>query len=64
MLHEGEIQTRRAKKISLLARTVPNMLHTFQAGSILVTPIDRSDVMMAVALVGIENADRRVGSDR
>ena len=54
MLHEGEIQTRRAKKISLLARTVPNMLHTFQAGSILVTPIDRSDVMMAVALAALK----------
>jgi phosphate acetyltransferase len=54
VLHEGEIQTRRAKKISLLARTVPNMLHTFQAGSILVTPIDRSDVMMAVALCALK----------
>ena len=64
MLHEGEIQTRRAKKISLLARTVPNMLHTFQAGSILVTPIDRSDVLMAVALTASEDANRRVGSNR
>jgi phosphate acetyltransferase len=54
VLHEGEIQIRRAKKISLLARTVPNMLHTFQAGSILVTPIDRSDVMMAVALSALK----------
>jgi phosphate acetyltransferase len=54
VLHEGEIQSRRAKKISLLARTVPNMLHTFQAGSILVTPIDRSDVMMAVALSALK----------
>jgi len=54
VLHQGEIQTRRAKKISLLARTVPNMLHTFQAGSILVTPIDRSDVMMAIALSALK----------
>jgi phosphate acetyltransferase len=38
----------------MLARTVPNMLHTFQAGSILVTPIDRSDVMMAVALSALK----------
>ena len=30
------------------------MLHTFQAGSILVTPIDRSDVMMAVALSALK----------
>ena len=54
VLHEGEIQTRRVKKISMLARTVPNMLHTFQAGSILVTPIDRSDVMMAAALSALK----------
>jgi phosphate acetyltransferase len=54
VLHEGEIQTRRANKISLLARTVPNMLHTFQAGSILVTPIDRSDVIMAIALSALK----------
>jgi phosphate acetyltransferase len=54
VLHEGEIQTRRVKKINVLARTVPNMLHTFQAGSILVTPIDRSDVMVAVALSALK----------
>ena len=54
VLHEGEIQTRRVKKISVLARTVPNMLHTFQAGSILVTPVDRSDVIMAVALAALK----------
>ena len=29
VLHDGEIQTRRVKKISVLARTVPNMLHVF-----------------------------------
>jgi phosphate acetyltransferase len=54
ILHEGEIQTRRVKKIAVLARTVPNMLHTFQAGSILVTPVDRSDVIMAVALAALK----------
>jgi phosphate acetyltransferase len=54
VLHDGEIQTRRVKKISVLARTVPNMLHVFQAGSILVTPVDRSDVIMAVALAALK----------
>ena len=38
----------------MLARTVPNMLHTFQAGTILVTPVDRSDVIMAVALAALK----------
>jgi phosphate acetyltransferase len=50
VVHAGEIATRRAKKITLLARTVPNLLDTLVAGSILVTPGDRADVVLAVAL--------------
>jgi phosphate acetyltransferase len=50
VIHEGEILTRRAKKISLLARTVPNLLSALGAGSILITPADRADVAIAVAL--------------
>jgi len=53
IVHEGEIQTRRAKKITLLARTVPNLVDTLVAGSILVTPGDRADVVLAVALAAI-----------
>ncbi len=50
ILHEGEIMTRRVRKISLLARTVPNLVHTLRAGSILLTPGDRTDVVLLVAL--------------
>ncbi|MEI9935780.1 MAG: phosphate acetyltransferase [Pseudomonadota bacterium] len=53
VVHQGEIMTRRAKKITLLARTVPNLVHTLVAGSILVTPGDRADVVLAVALAAI-----------
>jgi len=53
IVHEGEIMTRRAKKITMLARTVPNLLDTLVAGSILVTPGDRADVVLAVALAAI-----------
>jgi phosphate acetyltransferase len=53
VVHEGEIMTRRAKKITLLARTVPNLVDTLVAGSILVTPGDRADVVLAVALAAI-----------
>jgi phosphate acetyltransferase len=49
-LHEGEIATRRVKKVSLLARTVPNLLGTLTPGSVLITPGDRSDVVLAVAM--------------
>ena len=50
IVHRGEIMTRRAKKITMLARTVPNLVDTLVAGSILVTPGDRADVVLAVAL--------------
>jgi phosphate acetyltransferase len=50
ILLEGEIATRRVKKISLLARTVTNLAPTMSAGSILITPGDRTDVVMLVAL--------------
>jgi phosphate acetyltransferase len=53
IVHEGEIKTRRAKKITLLARTVPNLIDTLVAGSILVTPGDRADVVLAVAMAVI-----------
>jgi phosphate acetyltransferase len=49
-LHEGEISTRRVKKVNLLARTVPNLLGTLTPGSVLITPGDRSDVVLAVAM--------------
>ncbi|HYQ28856.1 MAG TPA: phosphate acetyltransferase, partial [Polyangiaceae bacterium] len=53
VVHQGDIMTRRAKKITMLARTVPNLIDTLVAGSILVTPGDRADVVLAVALAAI-----------
>lgn len=49
-VHEGEIATRRVKKMSVLANTVPNLLGALTAGSLLITPGDRSDVLLAVAM--------------
>jgi phosphate acetyltransferase len=53
VIHEGELLTRRAKKISLIARTVPNSVHTFAPGAILITPADRSDVILGVAMAAL-----------
>jgi len=50
VLHEGETTLRRVRRISLLARTVPNLVHTMTAGSILITPADRADVVVLTAL--------------
>jgi phosphate acetyltransferase len=53
ILNTGEIYQRRVKSTHLLARTVPNMLHTFAAGSLLLTPGDRTDVIIAVSMAAL-----------
>ena len=50
IVHEGEITTRRVKKVTVLANTVPNLLGALTPGSVLITPGDRSDVILAVAM--------------
>jgi phosphate acetyltransferase len=53
IMHPGEIHSRRVKRSMLLARTVPNLIHTLQPGSLLVTPCDRSDVVLLVAMAAL-----------
>ena len=53
ILNAGEIHHRRVKTIHLLARTVPNMLHTLVPGTLLLTPGDRNDVIIAVAMAAL-----------
>src|SRR5262249_19806376 len=49
----GEMENRRVKSTSLLARTVPNLLHTLTPGAMLVTPADRTDVILAVSMAAL-----------
>lgn len=56
VLNEGELNTRRVKNFTLLARTVPNMISAFKPGNILVTPADRADVFVAVAMAAVNKA--------
>jgi phosphate acetyltransferase len=53
VIHCGEMQTRRVKSTSMLARTVPNLLHTLTPGAMLMTPADRSDVILAVSMAAL-----------
>jgi phosphate acetyltransferase len=55
VMHAGEIEHRRVKVTHLLARTVPNLLHTFAPGTILMTPADRSDVVIAVGMAALSH---------
>ena len=50
IINEGEITLRRVRRITLLARTVQNLVGAVTAGSILITPGDRTDVLLLVAL--------------
>lgn len=51
----GCMKTRRIKKITLCARTVPNMLGAFKTGNLIVTPSDRSDIIVASALAATKS---------
>jgi len=46
----GEIRTRRVSDVGLCAATVPNALRAMRPGALIITPGDRSDIMMAAAL--------------
>ena len=53
VMNAGEMQTRRVKSTWMLARTVPNLLHTFAPGAMLAAPADRNDVIIAVSMAAL-----------
>jgi phosphate acetyltransferase len=55
IVNEGELTKRRVKRISVLARTLPNLVDEPSAGSLLVTPGDRADIVLMVALAALNN---------
>ncbi len=60
VLNEGDMANRRVFHIELLARNVPNMLHTLKTGNLLVTPSDRSDIILAASMASL-NGTRLAG---
>ena len=50
ILNKGDIEHRRLHSVTFCARTIPNMVQHFKAGSMLVTSGDRSDVIIAACL--------------
>ena len=50
ILNEGDLDNRRLHSITFCARSIPNMVEHFKAGSMLVTSGDRSDVIIAACL--------------
>jgi len=49
----GELDTRRVADVSLVARTVGNMTHRLRPDALLITPGDRADVILAVAMAAL-----------
>lgn len=49
-LNEGEAKGRRVLRTSLAARTVVNAKRAFESGTLIVTPGDRDDLLLAAAL--------------
>lgn len=50
VLYEGELKTRRVMRVSVCARTMPNMLDSLRPGTLVVTPGDREDILLATAM--------------
>jgi phosphate acetyltransferase len=55
ILSAGQMDHRRVREIHLLARKVPNMMHTFRPGNVLVTPADRDDVLLAACMAALND---------
>lgn len=55
IIFPGDMEGRRVRFIKLCARTVPNMLGAYKAGTLIVTPSDRSDIIVATALAATRN---------
>mgnify|MGYP001828512139 CR=1 FL=1 len=52
-LNEGEIHTRRVSEFHLCARDIVHLTHVFHAGSLVVTPADRSDIIIGAAYAAL-----------
>ncbi len=50
IINQGDMEHRRLRRVTFCARTVSNILNYFTPGTLLVTPGDRSDVLVAACL--------------
>jgi len=53
-INEGDSKKRRVKSVALTARNLPNILHIFSAGRLIVAPGDRIDILVAAALATMD----------
>jgi phosphate acetyltransferase len=53
VLHEGELKTRRVVDVKIIARSVKNMLFTLRPNTLIITPSDRDDIILAVCMAAL-----------
>lgn len=53
VLHEGQMETRRVQRVSVCARKIRNMTDTLKPGTLMVTPGDREDIVVATAVAAL-----------
>ena len=53
LVNAGDMHTRRLRRVSFCARSIPNMIGHLQADSLLVTSADREDVVVSVCLAAM-----------
>ncbi|OOS00537.1 phosphate acetyltransferase [Haemophilus paracuniculus] len=57
IINEGALQSRRIRGVTFCARSLPNMVEHFKAGSLLVTSADRPDVLVAASLATMNGVE-------
>lgn len=55
VLSAGDLRERRVQSITLCARTMPNMLYTLRPGTLVVTPGDREDILLAACMAALNH---------
>ncbi len=53
VLHQGQLATRRVRKVTVCAQSIRNMAHTLLPGTLVVTPGDRDDIILATAVAAL-----------
>lgn len=53
IINEGELETRRVKKFVLCSRTAPDTIPLMEAGTLVITPSDRTDIIMTTCLAAL-----------
>lgn len=53
VLHEGALETRRVEQMALCARSVANMVEVLTPGTLIVTPGDRDDIIVASCMAAL-----------